>query len=359
MQRQVIQGFFVGTPIRSIVPGGVARPAANHGALAFGGRTAPLQPKRAPGPPAPAHAAGGGPLQAFGGNEAFEIDPVRLGLVRSGGSPLPRALLAKMEAAFGADFSAVRVHVGPQAARIGAIAFTTGNDLYFAPGRYQPDSVQGQQLIGHELAHVIQQREGRVRAPGSGVAVVQDRALEAEADRLGMRASMHRAPLQPKAAFDGARPAPHSPVAQPMHARGPSQQLQPMKLRSAKRKDRSSSGSQRRDAPPGYSPISKSYKSSLRGKVGGSTENEIYYKLYKGKVLLWWVYPLEQIDDFVYFGDRQDDIDDCDSHRRESGYIWHHTGYPHEEASGVMQLVPRTEHEALPHYGGIFLSKGN
>jgi len=141
-----------------------------------------------------------GAVQRFGGDGSFAVDPARVGLVRSGGKPLPDALLAKMEAALGADFSNVRVHVGPQASRIGALAFTTGNDLYFAPGQYQPDSVKGQQLIGHELAHVIQQRQGRVRAPGSGVAVVQDRALEAEADRLGMKAAAHRMTAQRAAA---------------------------------------------------------------------------------------------------------------------------------------------------------------
>jgi Domain of unknown function (DUF4157) len=79
----------------------------------------------------------------------------------------------------------------PQAERIGAIAFTLGSDIYFAPGRFQPDTVHGQQLLGHELAHVVQQRAGRVRNPlGSGIAVVQDHALEAEADRLGHRAAI-------------------------------------------------------------------------------------------------------------------------------------------------------------------------
>jgi uncharacterized protein DUF4157 len=89
-----------------------------------------------------------------------------------------------------------RVHIGPQASRIGAVAFTTGSDLYFAPGQFQPDTIKGQQLIGHELAHVIQQRQGRVRTPGHGMAVVQDRALEAEADRMGMRAAALAAPIQ-------------------------------------------------------------------------------------------------------------------------------------------------------------------
>ncbi|QYG07115.1 DUF4157 domain-containing protein [Janthinobacterium sp. PAMC25594] len=60
------------------------------------------------------------------------IDPRQLGLLRGGGQPLSQALLAKMESAFNADFSDVRVHIGPQAGRLGALAFTTGKDLYFA-----------------------------------------------------------------------------------------------------------------------------------------------------------------------------------------------------------------------------------
>jgi hypothetical protein len=46
-------------------------------------------------------------------------------------------------------------------------------------------------LLAHELVHVVQQRAGRVSNPfGGGVAVVQDQALEAEADRLGRQAVM-------------------------------------------------------------------------------------------------------------------------------------------------------------------------
>jgi hypothetical protein len=76
---------------------------------------------------------------------------------------------------------------------IGALAFTHGHDIYFAPGQYQPDTLQGRQLIAHELSHVIQQRAGRVPSPAleSGkVAVVQDQHLEAEAERLGRGAAV-------------------------------------------------------------------------------------------------------------------------------------------------------------------------
>ena len=126
---------------------------------------------------------------------AGNAQPLPAGLIRSGGGggrALPEPVRRKMESAFGADFSDVRVHVGPQAGAIGALAFTLGSDIHFAPGLYNPDSHHGQSLLGHELAHVLQQRAGRVRNPfGSGIAVVQDPALEAEADRLGLRAASH------------------------------------------------------------------------------------------------------------------------------------------------------------------------
>lgn len=121
--------------------------------------------------------------------DAFAL-PDTFSLPSGGGKPLPDAVRTKMEKALGADFSAVRIHVGPEAPAIGALAFTVGNTIVFAPGQYDPHSPRGQQIIGHELAHVVQQRAGRVRNPfGSGLAVVQDAALEAEADRLGMRAA--------------------------------------------------------------------------------------------------------------------------------------------------------------------------
>jgi hypothetical protein len=123
------------------------------------------------------------------GVEAFEVNLQR----KSGGWLLPKEIQRKMESALGGDFSDVRIHVGSEVAAIGAIAFTWGSDIHFAPGYYNPHSIQGQQLLGHELAHVLQQRAGRVQNPfGNGTAVVQDHALEAEADRLGMKAAMHR-----------------------------------------------------------------------------------------------------------------------------------------------------------------------
>lgn len=108
-----------------------------------------------------------------------------------GGQALPSELRARMERSFGSDFSAVRVHEGPQAQAVGALAYTQGNDIFFASGQYDPDSPRGQALLGHELAHVVQQRAGRVdaSAQGKGAVFTEDMSLEAEADAAGERAA--------------------------------------------------------------------------------------------------------------------------------------------------------------------------
>jgi hypothetical protein len=147
-------------------------------------------------------------VQLKPGIEAF---PVSLH-PKSGGIPLPKDVLSKMEGAFGASFSDVRVHVGSEAASIGAIAFTWGSNIHFAPGQYNPQTPHGQFLLGHELTHVVQQRAGRVSNPfGAGVAVVQDHALEAEADRMGRLAAMSPATVSGTSA-SGRANAPGVPV---------------------------------------------------------------------------------------------------------------------------------------------------
>jgi hypothetical protein len=123
--------------------------------------------------------------------------------VRGTGQRLPEVVQRRMEALFQTGFPDVRVHVGSEPASIGALAFSHGSDLYFAHGQYHPDTPHGQRLIVHELAHVVQQRAGRVRNPfGAGIAIVQDPGLEAEAERMGLRAqSLPRqivAPVQRK-----------------------------------------------------------------------------------------------------------------------------------------------------------------
>ncbi len=105
---------------------------------------------------------------------------------------LPNLVQSKMEGAMGADFSGVNIHTESQnATNVGALAYAQGNDVHFAPGQYDPQSTNGQELIGHELAHVVQQREGRVQptTQAKGVPVNDDKGLEAEADDMGRKAA--------------------------------------------------------------------------------------------------------------------------------------------------------------------------
>ena len=80
---------------------------------------------------------------------------------RGGGEALPDKLRASMEDAFNTDFGGVRVHTNAASDALNrsmsARAFTTGNDIFFAKGEYNPDSKGGQETLAHELTHVVQQ----------------------------------------------------------------------------------------------------------------------------------------------------------------------------------------------------------
>jgi hypothetical protein len=86
----------------------------------------------------------------------------KLNSARGGGSPLDQAFQARVEPAMGADFSRVRIHTDSEADRLSqsiqAKAFTTGQDIFFRKGEYQPESRGGQELLAHELTHVVQQK---------------------------------------------------------------------------------------------------------------------------------------------------------------------------------------------------------
>ncbi|MEQ8969174.1 MAG: DUF4157 domain-containing protein [Coleofasciculus sp. C1-SOL-03] len=104
---------------------------------------------------------------------------------RGSGQPLDESVREPMEGAFGADFSGVRVHTDGKSDELNqaiqAKAFTTGEDVFFRQGAYEPGSKGGQELLAHELTHVVQQSGGAVQRNG-GVPVNDDESLEQEAD---------------------------------------------------------------------------------------------------------------------------------------------------------------------------------
>ncbi len=95
--------------------------------------------------------------------------------LRSPGRPLDPSTRRFMEARFGHDFSRVRVHADGKAAvsaqAVNARAFTVGRDVVFGPGEYAPGSQEGQRLLAHELAHVVQQDRSGAGAPSQGLRI--------------------------------------------------------------------------------------------------------------------------------------------------------------------------------------------
>lgn len=193
---RVIQGSFLyGLPILppravQLQPGAVPRPqqaAHVQAALERHSHNAPVA-QRSPGAPAVAAS----PTRI---GHAVALPPTIQLSPAGPGEPLPPALRQQMETLLRADFSAVRVHVGPQVTQLGARALTMGSEIYFAPGHYAPHTAHGRRLLAHELTHVVQQSAGRVRNPfGQGIAVVQDPGLEAEAERMSLRAALPDTP---------------------------------------------------------------------------------------------------------------------------------------------------------------------
>jgi hypothetical protein len=105
---------------------------------------------------------------------------------------LPDEVKTNMETGFNTDFSDVRIHLNSQdALKINAMAYTQGHDIHFAPGRFNLGTSEGQQILGHELAHVVQQQKGRVKPTGAvaGMPVNDSPELEKEADIAGLKAS--------------------------------------------------------------------------------------------------------------------------------------------------------------------------
>jgi hypothetical protein len=113
--------------------------------------------------------------EAIAGGEASTDLDTAINSARGGGQPLEARLQRSMGQAMGADFSGVRVHTDTQADQLNqsiqAKAFTTGQDVFFRQGAYEPGSRGGQELIAHELTHVVQQNGGV--ATGEKIQMIQ------------------------------------------------------------------------------------------------------------------------------------------------------------------------------------------
>ena len=100
-------------------------------------------------------------------------------VLRSSGHPLDPTLRAAFEPTFGRDFSHVRIHTSSEAAAsarsINALAYTAGSNIVFGAGQFSPQTSQGQRLLAHELAHVMQQEPPGHDRPSGGRPITNSR----------------------------------------------------------------------------------------------------------------------------------------------------------------------------------------
>lgn len=113
-----------------------------------------------------------------------------------------------VEALSGLSMDQVSVHYdSPAPARIGALAYTQGSEIFVGPGQ--------ESHLGHEAWHVVQQQQGRVGRPspqgsGAGALLNEDATLEREAERVGSRLAHTRTPTTRTA--PSAQRSPSDPV---------------------------------------------------------------------------------------------------------------------------------------------------
>ena len=136
---------------------------------------------------------------------------------KTGGQPLPAKARAFMEERFGADFSKVRIHIDTEADRlckqIGAQAFAIGYHIFFASGKFNPDSKQGRFLLAHELTHVVQQKGGI-------------RTREEQAAAMAEAEGAQAAPEEAQSAPEEAQSAPEEAQSAPEEAQSSAEEAQ-------------------------------------------------------------------------------------------------------------------------------------
>jgi len=113
--------------------------------------------------------------------------------LQSNGEPLDDQTRAFMEQRFSHDFSNVQIHNDSEAhnsaEQINALAYTSGNQIAFGKGQYQPNTNQGKRLLAHELTHVVQQQHAGKSLQKQSKPDQQQQEAQLRADFLAIRAA--------------------------------------------------------------------------------------------------------------------------------------------------------------------------
>ena len=122
--------------------------------------------------------------QSVGLGVQSAVPPVVHEVLRLPGQQLDRNIRGFMESRFSHDFSQVRGHTDAKAGRsaraVGALAYTVGRDMVFAPQQFAPSTGPGRTLLAHELAHTLQQEHAHV--PSQFLRIAESYHHEREAD---------------------------------------------------------------------------------------------------------------------------------------------------------------------------------
>lgn len=123
------------------------------------------------------------------GHSKNAVPPIVHDVLQSSGQPLDAGTRAYMEPRFGHDFSDVRVHNDAEAASsasaVNAFAYTVENHIVLGTGHHSAQTTSTKRLLAHELAHVVQQRNGGavqksgISNPGDSQEQQAERAAEA------------------------------------------------------------------------------------------------------------------------------------------------------------------------------------
>ncbi len=95
---------------------------------------------------------------------------------------IPDELKASVEALSGYSMDEITVHYNSEKpAQVNALAYAEGSNIFIGPGQ--------EEHLPHELAHIVQQKEGSVKPTNTenGMAVNNDASLEKEADNMGAK----------------------------------------------------------------------------------------------------------------------------------------------------------------------------
>lgn len=101
---------------------------------------------------------------------------------RANHTGIPDSMKQQFERSSGLAFDDVKVHYNSdKPSRLQALAYTQGSSVYLGPGQ--------ERHLPHELGHVVQQKQHRVKPTGNlqGMAVNTSPALEQEADAIAAR----------------------------------------------------------------------------------------------------------------------------------------------------------------------------